>query len=166
MRSRRHISSASTRSVAIASLVFVFICFFPADSQAIHPEPFIVLGKRFFKWLEPYLDDLYALAPVVVMLFAKAGGVATTLVTAVHARAKRSVRPTFLFCMILGMVGGVWSSQAWFGSPFSGPMNAKNLVICAICVVGAVILWAFIALVPSKNDDKNPEPSDSDGSQP
>ena len=139
--------------------MLALLCSSASDAYALNPQPLLKGVGKLLKPLEQHLDDLFTLAPVFATLFAKASGVATTLVTAVYARSRRSKRSIFLICLTLGLAGGVWTSQAWFGCPFGSNINLLNLSVTAISAVASLLIWLVIAMsrVDESGNGRNPE---------
>jgi hypothetical protein len=139
-------------------LIGAFLVLSVQEAQAINPQPILKGAGKLLKPLQKHFDDLFTLAPVVVMLFAKAGGIATTLVTAVYARTKRSKKATFLVCLTLGITGGIWTSQVWFGCPFSCDIGLYNILVTTASCVAAILIWVLIAFSTTiESGEEDPE---------
>lgn len=144
-----------SKTLFLFVIAAVFLLAFSQEVFAINPQPFLKGAGKLIKPLKNHLDELFTLAPVVATIFGKLSGVTITLTTAVYARTKKSKKSTFFVCLLLGITGGIWTSQAWFNCPLGVDVGIYSILITGLCAVVATLLWLLFALAPIENSTEH-----------
>lgn len=109
---------------------------------------------EFSTWVRKDIDDVTTFGPLILLIFSKLSGLGATVLSGLYAAKRRTEGKKYKSLIIVGLGGGIASSQAWFNIPFGAPMGVKSILVTLLFIGISLIIWKKLSKIHIEMKEK------------